>query len=191
MQVPVPTIDQAVAMRDLSKYKGLRDRMEKAYRNPVSDAIPVKVDDLEQALFFSFILCYAQGLHMLIVASNELNYSLDLASIAKIWRGGCIIRASLLEDIYSAFSTEPTLDHLLLSPGIRELLAQSENGMRLTASLACQSGVGAPALTSALGYYDMLRTSQMPTNLIQAQRDFFGSHTYERTDQEGIFHTDW
>jgi 6-phosphogluconate dehydrogenase len=165
--------------------------MSKLYRDPVSEVIPITVNDLEQALYFSFILCYAQGLHMLSVASKELDYSLDLASIAKIWRGGCIIRAAMLEDIYKAFGENASLEHLLLAPGIHDLLASAESGIRLTASLVSKSGIGAPALTSALGYYDMLRTSNMPTNLIQAQRDFFGSHTYERTDQEGIFHTDW
>ncbi|MCA6073542.1 NADP-dependent phosphogluconate dehydrogenase [Fulvivirga sedimenti] len=191
LQVPVPTIDMAVAMRDMSKYKTLRKALEKEYRNPVASDDIISIQDLENALYFSYIISYAQGLHMLSQASEEYGYDLNLASIAKIWRGGCIIRAELLHDIYNAFSSDPNMQHLLLDEKIRLQLLSAEKGFRKVLVATTSAGIATPALSASLTYYDMLRKGNMPSNLIQAQRDYFGAHTYERTDREGKFHTDW
>lgn len=191
LQVAVPTIDMAVAMRDLSKYKEARIRAEEIYnRTEPEGASSLTLEDLEDSLYFSFIVTYAQGMHMLSVASKEYNYNLSLADIARIWRGGCIIRAALLENIYQAFQ-DNQLGHLLLDQSVVNLIHQSEPGMRRVTMEAVKSGTGIPAIASTLHYFDMFRIGQMPSNLIQAQRDYFGAHSYERIDREGIFHTKW
>ncbi len=191
LQVPVPTIDMAVAMRDLSKYKELRVETEGKYLDAKVSGNALDTQDLEQALFFATILSYAQGMHMLQAASETYDYGLDMGAIARIWRGGCIIRAELLHTISKAYGEKPGLEHLMLDDSIKELLLSCEKGMRKTVSAAALSGVSTPALSSALTYFDMIRAGDMPSNLIQAQRDFFGAHTYERTDREGKFHTEW
>jgi len=128
---------------------------------------------------------------MLQVASKTYAYDLKLENIAKIWRGGCIIRSSLLEDIYSAFSKQPDLSNLLLSEVFSKKLMQSQNGIRKTIRAGVEIGIPLPAMMSALAYYDSYRSGWLPANLLQAQRDYFGAHTYERNDREGIFHTHW
>ena len=191
LQVPVPTIDMAVAMRDLSKYKTLRKTTATQYRDPVGNDDVITVDDLEDALYFACIMSYAQGLHMLSRASEDYDYNLNLGSIARIWRGGCIIRAALLQDISSAYTNNPGLEHLILDDQIQKLLLDAESGMRNALCTATRSGISTPALSASQTYYDMIRKANMPSNLIQAQRDYFGAHTYERNDREGTFHTDW
>ncbi len=190
LQVAVPTIDMAVAMRDLSKYKTTREKAEKVYQRTQDKGCTLTLDDLGDALYFSFIVTYAQGMHMLQVASKEYNYQLSMSDIAKIWRGGCIIRAALLENIFSAYQDD-TLSHLMLDKEIISRIHASEAGMRRMSTEAIKYGSGMPATSSTLHYFDMFRIGHMPSNLIQAQRDYFGSHTYERTDREGIFHTNW
>lgn len=190
LQVAVPTIDMAVAMRDLSKYKETRELAEDAYGRIQDKGSSLTLADLEDALYFSFIVTYAQGMHMLQIASKEYKYDLSMSEIAKIWRGGCIIRASLLENIYQAYQDE-NLSHMMLDPGIIALIHSNEAGMRRVASEAIKFGIGMPATGSTLHYFDMFRISNMPSNLIQAQRDFFGAHTYERIDRDGVFHTNW
>ena len=190
LQVAVPTIDMAVAMRDLSKYKGTRVEAEKVYDRTALTGSSLTPADLEDALYFSFIVTYAQGMHMLQVASKEYNYDLSMSEIARIWRGGCIIRAVLLENIYQAFQ-QTDLPHLLLDKEIVALMNHAEPGMRRVCTEAVKFGVGIPATSSTLNYFDMFRIGYMPSNLIQAQRDYFGAHTYERTDRDGIFHTNW
>jgi 6-phosphogluconate dehydrogenase len=128
---------------------------------------------------------------LLQVASKKYKYDLKLENIAAIWRGGCIIRASLLEDIRAAFSKHPDLSNLLLSDAFSKKLMQSQNGIRKVIQTAVESGVPVPAMMGALGYFDSYRSAWLPANLIQAQRDDFGAHTYERNDREGIFHTHW
>ncbi|MEJ2004799.1 MAG: NADP-dependent phosphogluconate dehydrogenase [Cyclobacteriaceae bacterium] len=191
LQVAVPTIDMAVAMRDLSKYKDLRKEMASQYRDPVASDDALRLDDLEQALFFATIISYAQGMHMLLQASREYNYGLNLGAIARIWRGGCIIRAELLQTISDAYSKDPDLEHLMLDESICDLLKSAEKGFRKVICVSTMAGIGTPALSASLDYFDMIRKGNLPSNLIQAQRDYFGAHTYERNDREGIFHTDW
>jgi 6-phosphogluconate dehydrogenase len=193
LQVPIPVIDTAVSMRDLSAYK--KERKLIAINNKPSANSHIDknelVNILEQALYFSMITTYAQGMSLLHFASIEYKYGLKLENIAKIWRGGCIIRASLLEDIYAAYSKQPDLSNLLLSDTFSQKLIQSQNGIRKVIQTGVEAAIPLPAMMNALAYYDSFRSGWLPANLIQAQRDYFGAHTYERTDKEGTFHTHW
>jgi 6-phosphogluconate dehydrogenase len=193
LQLPIPSINEAVSARDLSKFKSLRTSLASIF--PVDKVENLDLDKtivaLEEAYFFGMISAYAQGLHLLWQASETYEYELELPEIAKIWRGGCIIRAELLEDIYQAFKTKPDLDHLFSDKNVQEKLKTILPGTRTIVTLATNSGIAIPAYGSALSYFDSLRTEKSPLNLTQAQRDFFGAHTFERTDEEGIFHADW
>ncbi|GHA60341.1 NADP-dependent phosphogluconate dehydrogenase [Pontibacter akesuensis] len=197
LEIPVPTIDIAVAMRDLSKYKKVRVEADERYAADHPNAIKTGnreelLTQLEQAFYFSMIATYAQGMHLLAKASVDYGYELQLDQIAKIWRGGCIIRAAFLEDIYTAYQQNPKLAHLLLDPQVLALMNETAPGMRAVVATAALSGVATPAFATTLGYFDNFRNGTMPSNLIQAQRDFFGAHTYEVIGKEGIFvHTDW
>ncbi|RZK60112.1 MAG: NADP-dependent phosphogluconate dehydrogenase [Pedobacter sp.] len=192
VETPIPSIDAAVSTRNLSKLKKLRVQLEEAYGT--SEKINANadfIDDLEEAFYFAMANAYAQGMHLLWKASIEYKYELNLAEIAKIWRGGCIIRAEFLEDIYQAYKNQPDLEHLFADAGVQEKIKKSLKGTRNVVSSAINAGIAAPCLTSALTYFDTLKTGRMPSNLTQAQRDFFGAHTFERIDSEGIFHADW
>jgi 6-phosphogluconate dehydrogenase len=192
LQSPIPTINEAVSSRDLSKLKELRVQLSEAFQEP-SAAIddPQLVKDLGDALYFSMIVSYAQGLHLLTQASAGYDYDLKIDEIAKIWRGGCIIRAELLQDIYSAYESKPDLEHLFLDGQIQDKLKANVSGMRKVVTAATNSGIAIAAFASALSYFDTLKTKRLPSNLTQAQRDYFGAHTFERTDEEGIFHANW
>ncbi|MFC5408137.1 NADP-dependent phosphogluconate dehydrogenase [Larkinella bovis] len=194
LEVPIPTIDTAVAMRDLSKYKTLRVRAAAVYGDEPA-ALDVDKEEflksIEEALYFCTIMTYAQGLDLLYRSSISYGYNLDLAGIAKIWRGGCIIRAALLNDIFNAYEKAPSLEHLLLDDSIRELVARSVGGMRYVLTSAITAGIAVPAYAASLTYFDSFRSENMPSNLIQAQRDYFGAHTYELIGKEGVFHTHW
>ncbi|QMU29579.1 NADP-dependent phosphogluconate dehydrogenase [Adhaeribacter radiodurans] len=196
LQVPLPTVDMAVTMRDLSAYKD--ERVQAAQQlggidvasNSDTDNSQL-IDQLRQAFYFSMLITYAQGLVQLRVASQAYNYGLQLQEVAKIWRGGCIIRAACLEDIRQAFATNPDLPNLLLDPKIGQSLLQRQTDVRAVVKTAVDKGIPMPALLASLSYFDAYRSATLPTNLIQAQRDYFGAHTYERIDQPGIFHTQW
>jgi len=193
LQLAIPTINEAVSSRDLSKYKKLRVELAEAF--PHETSIPEKSSEveaqLEQALYFAMITSYAQGLHLLWQASITYEYDLKMDEIAKIWRGGCIIRAELLEDIYQAYKTNPKLEHLYADTNIQNKLKEAIVGLRKTVGLAVSNGLPITAFASTVTYFDSLRTKRLPSNLTQAQRDFFGAHTFERTDEEGIFHAIW
>ncbi len=191
--VPVPSIDIAVSMREISALKEDRLIAAQLYDKPAPENIEKKalIKMAEEALYFAFITTYAQGLHQLADASKEYNYNLDLCIIAKIWRAGCIIRAGLLEDIAAAYIADKNLPNLLLAPSF---IAKVQNAVPATRELvayAVKSGIPIPGIANALTYFDAYTSSQLPLNLIQAQRDHFGSHTYERTDMEGIFSAKW
>ena len=194
LQSPIPTIDSAVAMRDLSKYKELRVQASSIYSQNDS---PLSVDkdaflaQLEQAFYFSMVITYSQGMQMLSVASAEYKYDLQLAEIAKIWRGGCIIRSGFLNEIFTAYQKNNSLQHLLLDEGVAKIVTESLPGARAVISAATAGGIAVPAYAASLSYFDNLRNKRMPSNLIQAQRDYFGAHTYELTGKEGVFHTQW
>ncbi|WP_316767244.1 NADP-dependent phosphogluconate dehydrogenase [Pedobacter frigiditerrae] len=192
VETPIPSIDAAVSTRNLSKLKKLRVQLEEAYG--ASEKIKASadfIDDLEEAFYFAMANAYAQGMHLLWKASIEYKYELNLSEIAKIWRGGCIIRAEFLEDIYQAYKKQPDLEHLFADAGVQEKIKKSLKGTRNVVSSAINAGIATPCFTSALTYFDTLKTGRMPSNLTQAQRDFFGAHTFERIDSEGIFHADW
>jgi len=195
LELPIPTIDIAVAMRDLSKYKSLRTEAANAYRSDSNNFTEKNqeefLEELEDAFYFSMILIYGQGMHLLSKASVAYDYKLQLAEIAKIWRGGCIIRASFLEIIYNAFKTNSSLSHLLLDKDVRSIIDKTTPFAREIVAKAMTAGISLPAFTDSLSYFDALRSEQMSSNLIQAQRDYFGAHTYELIGKEGSFHTDW
>ncbi|MBA4744076.1 MAG: NADP-dependent phosphogluconate dehydrogenase [Muricauda sp.] len=191
--IPVPTIDIAVSMREISALKAERIKADKLYGRPTPKA--VDKDDFttkaEQALYFAFIITYTQGMHQLADASKEYGYELELGEIAKIWRAGCIIRAALLADITEAYQADKDLQNLLLSPSFVEKVQSTVDAARELVSYGAINGIPLPGLSNALTYFDAYTSSRLPLNLIQAQRDYFGSHTYERLDREGIFHTEW
>ncbi|MCW3091144.1 MAG: hypothetical protein JWP81_2213 [Ferruginibacter sp.] len=195
LELPATVIDTAVSMRDLSKYKSLRMQLSASFGQ---DTVDLAVDNkeaylvrLEQAFYFSMIIAYAQGMHLLSKASAEYKYELNLAEIAKIWRGGCIIRSTFLEDIYKAYSKDNNLQHLLLDADVQSLVNGALAGARSVVAGAITAGVATPAYAAAISYFDTIRSGNMPSNLIQAQRDYFGAHTYELRGQEGFFHTEW
>ena len=136
-------------------------------------------------------MSYAQGFQLLRAAATEYKWDLNYGSVALLWRGGCIIRAQFLEEIKKAFDQDPGLKNLILAPYFRNVIKNSESNWRQAVSEALLSGIAVPAFTSALAYYDGYRSANLPANLLQAQRDYFGAHTYERTDKPGSFHTEW
>ena len=137
------------------------------------------------------VITYSQGMQMLSVASAEFKYDLQLAEIAKIWRGGCIIRSGFLNEIFTAYQKNNSLQHLLLDEGVAKIVIESLPGARAVIAAATGTGIAVPAYAASLSYFDNLRNKRMPSNLIQAQRDYFGAHTYELTGKEGVFHTQW
>ncbi len=193
LEMPLQVIDTAVALRDLSKYKTLRTEMAALYPSNVAlqgDKAAL-LTALEQAFYCSMVITYAQGMHLLSKASKDYSYNLNLAEIAKIWRGGCIIRSLFLNDIYKAYSNDNNLQHLLLDKDVKGIITETLPGARSIVSKSIEAGIGVSCYASALTYFDTLRSEKMPSNLIQAQRDYFGAHTYELIGKEGIFHTEW
>ncbi len=194
LQVPVPTIDMAVVMRDLSAYKEERVSAAKQLSGPApryegdGNVFPTV---LANAFYAAMIVTYAQGLAVLRAASQAFQYDLRLDEVARIWRGGCIIRARLLEDVCSAFQRRPDLPNLMLDPVLSEVVVQRQKELRTVVHTAVESGIPVPGFMASLAYFDGFRSGWLPANLIQAQRDYFGSHTYERIDEKGVFHTVW
>ena len=148
-------------------------------------------DDIEQALYASKIVAYAQGFNQIQAGAAEYDWSIDLGAVASIWRGGCIIRARFLDEITAAYRRDPQLPTLLTDTSFREALAGAQDSWRRVVAVAAQLGIPAPGFSTALAYYDALRSERLPAALIQGQRDFFGAHTYRRTDRPGTFHTHW
>ena len=192
--VAIPSIDMAVSMRTLSAYKDDRLKAAALYQ-PVIHKIqedPAKFEaQVEAALYVSTIICYAQGLSLLVKASEELQMDIPLKDVVKIWRGGCIIRSTLLETFYQAYLADPNLSNILLDAKVAAEVKAGQQDLRDVVSQAAKSGIAIGAIQSSLAYLESFVSAKMPTNLIQAQRDNFGSHTYQRTDKEGIFHTQW
>jgi 6-phosphogluconate dehydrogenase len=191
--IPIPTVDIAVSMREISALKEERIKADALYDRPKIEMLPKEeLEKLtEPALYFAFIITYAQGMHQLAEASKDYGYQLNMAVIAKIWRAGCIIRAGLLADIALAFEADPTIPNLLLSPAFVEKVHGTVAAARTLVAYGAKNGIPLPGLSASLTYFDAYTASRLPLNLIQAQRDYFGSHTYERLDKEGIFHTAW
>jgi 6-phosphogluconate dehydrogenase len=194
LKVPTSTIDLAVAMRDMSVLVKQREQAESIYARPprpLNDNRQVCLVSLGRALLIGIIMAYAQGFALLAAASEKYQYQLDLEAVARIWRGGCIIRSALLEDIRTAFKEKKNLSNLLLDPQLSRKIMEHREDLRKVVGLAAESGVPVPGLMVSLGYLDAYRSAWLPDNLIQAQRDYFGSHTYERIDAKGTFHTEW
>ena len=194
LQVPVPTIDQAVRARELSDLTTPRSALASVLGGPVAvhgGDRPALVEQLGKALELAALLSYAQGLDLLRQASRAYRYDLNLAEVAKIWRGGCIIRAALLEDVRAAYATQPDLPNLVVDGRLASRARALLPALRGAVRTAIDLGVPVPALMASLSYLEGLRSGSLPTNLIQAQRDCFGAHTYERVDLEGTFHSRW
>lgn len=187
---PIPTIDASVRMREISSYKDLRVEAAKLYSKNVGST-DLTVNDIKEALYLAYILTYAQGLQQLTEASKEYNYGLNLEVIAKIWRGGCIIRATFLENIRQAYDRNPNLSNLLMDSQIASVVKPLVQSLEKTCSAGMSQGIPVSAFAASINYFNAFRSDRLPLNLIQAQRDHFGSHTYERLDKPGIFHTEW
>jgi 6-phosphogluconate dehydrogenase len=194
LQVPVPTIDLAVALRDLSGYETERKAASELLRGPervFQGDRQTFLEHLRHALSAGMVLTYAQGLALLRRASAAHGYHLNLAEVARIWRGGCIIRAALLEPTRAAYQARPDLPNLLLDPHLAREVTARQHDLRAVVATAAELGIAAGGLMASLAYYDAYRSARLPANLIQAQRDYFGAHTYERVDEQGTFHTRW
>lgn len=190
---PVPTINAAVVMRLLSAAKEERVAASRVLGRAATYSGDVQhlIASAEQALYAGKITTYAQGMSLLKAASEQFGWELDYAAIVRIWRAGCIIRAEVLNDIAAAYAREPHLANLLLDKMFAEALIAKQAGWREVVQMAVGLGIPLLALAASLGYFDAYRSERLPANLIQAQRDFFGAHTYHRIDQDGIFHTYW
>lgn len=192
--VATPTIAEAVFARCISAIKEERVRAAKAIRGPHKEYQGDKedlVEAIKEALYAAKICSYAQGFSLMKEAAKEYNWQLDLGKICMIWRGGCIIRAKFLQKINEAFERDPDLPNLLLDPYFKEIVEEAQNKWRKVVITATELGIPVPGFSSALAYFDSYRTDRLPANLIQAQRDYFGAHTYRRIDREGVFHTEW
>lgn len=192
--VPATVIDTAVAMRTISAFRDERLKAAAIYKEP---EIPVPADQqlfisqVQDALQFATIMCYAQGMAMLHSASSALEMDIPLPQALKVWRGGCIIRSALLGTFYNAMQQAPGLPNLLLNETVAEMIKSREHNMRAVIVQAVQAGLPAAGFMAALSYFDAYRSERLPTNLVQAQRDYFGAHTYQRIDMPGSFHTSW
>lgn len=193
--VPAPTITEAVFARCLSERKKEREVLAKKYEmlsrdTDIKDKDAI-LEDLYQALYGAKICAYAQGFHLIQTAGETFGWQLHPEKIAKIWRNGCIIRAQFLDRLSDAFEKEKGMTHLLHSDYFADILKKVRPGWGRVVALSVENGIAIPALSSALAYFDAYRTETGSASLIQAQRDYFGAHTYERVDKEGTFHTDW
>ena len=194
--VPLTLISEAVYSRCLSALKEERTAASKVLSGPSVNFAGDKaefIENIRKALYASKIVSYAQGFSLLKAAAKTYGWQLDYGAIAMMWRGGCIIRSTFLSNIKEAFDRDPSLDNLLLDPFFKNIMDDAQTGWRSVVAAAAQSGIAAPAFMSALSYYDGYRTERLPANLLQAQRDYFGAHTYERVDapRGEMFHTNW
>ena len=192
--LPIPTINAGVEARMLSALKTERVAVAEVLSGPSCTSggdRAALISAVRAALYASKICAYAQGMALLRAASNEYGYNLDLGAIAALWRAGCIIRARFLDDVTRAFRTAPDLPNLVLDAQFAAAIQERDAQWRAALHSALQLGIPTPALSSALAYYDSYRAARLPANLIQAQRDYFGAHTYQRTDRPGTFHTEW
>jgi 6-phosphogluconate dehydrogenase len=196
LAAPVPTIASSVEARILSAQRAERIAASTHLAGPHPGAQKVDnkkqlIDDVRHALYASKICSYAQGMNLLKTASAAYGWDLHLGRIARIWKGGCIIRAAFLDRIKQAYERSSTVANLLLDPDFALELGERQAGWRRAVFLAVHNGIGMPTMTASLAYYDSYRRERLPANLTQAQRDYFGAHTYQRLDKEGTFHTEW
>ena len=193
--IPLPIITESVFARFISAMKEERVAASKILKgpeiNPFTGDKNAFIESVRKALYLSKICSYAQGFAQMRAASEEYNWDLQYGEIAMIFRGGCIIRAQFLQKIKEAYDRDPALKNLLLDPYFKDISFSYQEALRETIVYAVQAGIPVPSFSAALSYFDSYRTETLPANLIQAQRDYFGAHTYERSDREGIFHTKW
>jgi len=192
--VPLPLITESVFARFISTYKDERVNASQKFPKTTFEFTGDKaefVEKIRQALYFSKIMSYAQGFAQLRQASKEYDWQLPFGEIAKIWRAGCIIRAQFLQKITDAYEKNDDLENLLLDDYFFDITVKYQQAVRDVVALAVQAGVPVPTFSSAIAYFDSYRAEKLPANIIQAQRDYFGAHTYQRTDREGIFHYNW
>ncbi len=193
--VPLPLITESVFARFISAMKDERREASKVLKGPQTDAFTgdreAFIESVRKALYMSKICSYAQGFAQMRAASEEFGWGLRYGDIAMIFRGGCIIRAQFLQKIKDAYDQSPELKTLLLDPYFKEIAESYQYALREVVAAAAMRGIPVPCLASALAYYDSYRTETLPANLLQAQRDYFGAHTYQRIDKDGIFHTEW
>lgn len=192
--IPTPTIVEAVLARAISALKDERVSASSVLKGPDSRYKGDRkklLQAIHDALYCSKVCSYAQGFSLLAAAAAEKKWDLNFGSIALMWRGGCIIRARFLEHIKTAFDKNPGLKNLLLDPFFKDIIHRCQENWRLVVSQSILLGIPAPAFSSAVAYYDSYRRDTLPANLLQAQRDYFGAHTFERTDKKGIFHAEW
>jgi 6-phosphogluconate dehydrogenase len=192
--VAAPTIAAALDARYISGRKSEREYAEKILQGPSEQPSVDKsqiIKDLQEALYCSKIVSYAQGLSIIKAASDKNKWDVDLALCARMWRGGCIIRARLLKGISDAVGQDVDLKNLMVDPGFAKELNSRHMAWRRVVTLGIAYGISVPSTSASLSYYDQYRRGRLPANLVQAQRDFFGGHTYERTDKDGTFHTLW
>lgn len=193
--IPTPSIDAAVIAREISNFTAVRNDIITATGAAVS-TVDTKLNEisestLEKALYATFVITYAQGFHLLRKASDFYQYGLDLATVSRIWGGGCIIRSNLLVSITTALEEAPIESHIMTNRFFAEKVSNTQNELRRLVLFGISKGIPMPVMGASLGYYDSFCRERLPTNLIQAQRDYFGAHTYRRIDREGIFHTQW
>jgi 6-phosphogluconate dehydrogenase len=194
--IPITLISEAVYSRCISSFKDERIAASKKLKGPkpkISGDRTKIIEQIRQALYASKIVSYAQGYMLMRAAAKQNGWNLNYGGIALMWRGGCIIRSRFLGDIKTAFDNKPKLTNLLLDPFFRKAIKNSQRGWRNIVALAAKKGIPAPAFSTALNFYDGYRTERLPANLLQAQRDYFGAHTYERVDKPRgeFFHTNW
>lgn len=193
--VPLPIITESVFARFISAMKEERVKASKLLSGPTAEGFngdrQELIEDVRKALYLSKIISYAQGFAQMRAASEEYDWNLNYGEIAMIFRGGCIIRAQFLQKIKDAYDREPQLANLLLDPYFKEIAEGYQASLRKVITVAVEKGIPVPSFSSAIAYFDSYRTETLPANLLQAQRDYFGAHTYQRVDKEGIFHTNW
>ncbi|TCP27787.1 6-phosphogluconate dehydrogenase (decarboxylating) [Scopulibacillus darangshiensis] len=193
--VPLPIITESVFARFISSLKEQRVKASKLLKGPEVREYTGNKDKLieavRKALYMSKICSYAQGFAQMHSASEEYGWDLRYGDISMIFRGGCIIRAQFLQKIKDAYNRDPNLSNLFLDPYFKEIVESYQSALRQVLAIAIERGIAVPALSSALSYYDSYRSETLPANLLQAQRDYFGAHTYQRVDKKGIFHTKW
>jgi 6-phosphogluconate dehydrogenase len=192
--IAIPTIIAAVNARIMSSFKTERMEASQVLTGPgvqFTGDTKAFTDMVRDALYCSKMCSYAQGMALLSAASKTYGYNLNLSECARIWKGGCIIRAGFLDKIKQAFNENPELPNLLLAPEFKQTILDKQTAWREVVAQAAKSGIAIPAFSASLDYFDSYRRDRLPQNLTQAQRDYFGAHTYLRTDKEGVFHTDW
>ncbi|MFB1050942.1 NADP-dependent phosphogluconate dehydrogenase [Paraliobacillus sp. JSM ZJ581] len=195
--VPLPVITESVFARFISAMKEERVKASKILQGPSAQEKAYEgnedelVEAIRKALYMSKIVSYAQGFAQMRAASEENDWNLRYGDIAMIFRGGCIIRAQFLQKIKEAYDRDPALANLLLDPYFKEIVETYQSSLRKVLTIAMERGIPVPGFASALAYFDSYRTETLPANLLQAQRDYFGAHTYQRIDKEGVFHTEW